>query len=277
MSVFTCWQAQREPLRQSLDGQSSMREVANAVRRALAQAEQNALAEMTDDVLRQQTGVLFSCLKSSTALMDVYIAATAWVPGAPKQPARGKWALWGISALLAILGGLYCYLKGLWPGWALALGALITGGVALLGERRTHKTTQDEVRVTLKPDAEALLSALDGQLRAFDRYINDFAYLNEQLNAGAQRTDPALLARAADLMEALYECDEASRAPALESASRILTLLGLRAVDYTPDSGRLFTTLPSRGETRTLSPAIVAAKDGRLLRRGTAAVRTSAA
>ena len=52
---------------------------------------------------------------------------------------------------------------------------------------------------------------------------------------------------------------------------------GLGALDYTEENRRLFNALPSKSETRTLSHDIVSLEDRRLLRRGTAAVRTDAA
>ena len=53
----------------------------------------------------------------------------------------------------------------------------------------------------------------------------------------------------------------------------LLNGLGFRAMEYSEDNSRLFTVLPSKNETRTISPAIVSAEDFRLIRRGPAAVR----
>ena len=74
-------------------------------------------------------------------------------------------------------------------------------------------------------------------------------------------------------MEALCGCDPEAR----EAAGRLLAELGLGALDYSEENRRLFNALPSKSETRTLAPAIVSLEDQRLLRRGTAAVRTGAA
>ena len=133
------------------------------------------------------------------------------------------------------------------------------------------------MRVVLKPDVERLLTLMDRQMRAIDRSLNDLAYLNEQLRGGLQTADAATLARAADLMEALYECDGEVPEAAGEAARKMLAVMGLTALDYTEENRRLFNALPSKSETRTLSPAIVSLEDRRLLRRGTAAVRTDAA
>ena len=78
-------------------------------------------------------------------------------------------------------------------------------------------------------------------------------------------------------MEALYESDGEDMEGAHEAAKRLLSSLGLQAVDYSNETSRLFNALPSKTVTRTLSPAIVSAQDHQLLRRGTAAVRIDAA
>ena len=52
----------------------------------------------------------------------------------------------------------------------------------------------------------------------------------------------------------------------------MLECVGVRAVAYSLEDARLFNVLPSVTETRTLTPALLAQKDGMLLSRGTAAV-----
>ena len=115
MSVSACWQAQRERLRQALDQATTLAQAAHAVRMALDRAEQGALAQLQDDVLRQQTGVLFACLKSSAAWLDTRVAATVYKPA--KRPAQ-RFACWGAAALTQALLGLYCHFKGFWPGFS---------------------------------------------------------------------------------------------------------------------------------------------------------------
>lgn len=281
MTVFEHWETQKDALRADLAGQTELPGVVRAVRHALLQTEQNALAGLEDDALRQQAGVLFSCLKSSAGLLEAPVAGTVWLPQsmkAEKKP-RGALTLWLVAAILQVLSGLYAYGKGLWLGWTLALAVLIAGTAALLAGRRTSASapSQDEARVTLRPDVDRLFSLLDGQLRAMDRYLNDFSYLNEQLRGGGQCADTMTLSRVANLLEALYECEDEARGPAEEAAKQMLESMGLKALDYSEDSRRLFTALPSKTETRTLSPAIVSIEDFRLLRRGTAAVRTEVA
>ena len=228
-NVFDHWQAQKPALRAALEEQTDPAGAADRVRHALLQTEQNALAEMTDEVLRQQAGVLMSQLKTSVDLVDCQTSAQVWTPRrqADKPAARGGIALWGAALLVQLALGGYCYLKGLALGWLLALAALLAGAWALVRERRRPTVPEDEVRVVLKPDVERLLTLMDRQMRAIDRSLNDLAYLNEQLRGGPQTADASTLARAADLMEALYECDGEVREAAGEAARRMLAGMGL--------------------------------------------------
>ena len=89
--------------------------------------------------------------------------------------------------------------------------------------------------------------------------------------------DHSMAAMLSDVLEALYECDEDSRQGAEEAAARMLASLSLAAVSYSDAAAHLFTVLPSKNETKTLVPAIVAEKDHQLLKRGVAAVQMSQA
>lgn len=281
MNAYQCWEAQRDPLRTALKDQNNMADVVYAVRHAILQTEQNALADQTDDVLRQQMGVLFSMLKSAVAFIAAPVTATSWVAqshqAAKKQ--AGKVTLVSLTALIIVAGGLLSYFRGLWLGWVLALAALITGSLALMSERKARRQAmpKDEVRVTLQPDVDKLLSVIDGQMRAIDRCANDYAYLNDSLRGDRQTGGAAMVSRIADLLEALYVYDEETRAPAWEAVQDMLHDMGLKALEYSEESRKLFTALPSKNETRTITPAIVSVEDLRLLKRGTAAVKMDAA
>lgn len=280
MSIFDHWQQQKEPLRQALARQTELSGAVYQLKHALLQTEQNALAEMTDDVLRQQAGVLMSFLKTSMGLLETPALAQTWVaqPAAPKHsPVRDAWPLWLICVLLNVLCGVLFYFEGSTLGWLAVLATLVVGVLAFLRKAPKAAPVRDELHVTLKPDAERLLSLMDGQMRAVDRALNDLTYLNDQLRGGAECNDSATLSRVSDLLEALYDSDEAVRLPAIQAAQRMLEGMGLIAVEYSEEQRALFNALPSKTETRTLSPAILSKQDRRLLRRGTAAVRQRAA
>ena len=281
MNTFENWEEQKPALKAALTEQSDLSGVVYSVRHALLQTEQNTLSQMEDDVLRQQIGIIFSSLKTSVGLLEANVMTKVWVPQSQKVTGvKSKSYLWIIAAFLQITVGLVCYFKNLTLGWVLALAALVVTAFALFTTTRKKAlvtSSMDEVRITLKPDIDKLFGLLDAQLRAIDRYVSDFAYLNEQLRGGAECTDTATLTRVADLLEALYDCEEEVRAPAEDAAKQMLEGMGLRALDYSSESRKLFSALPSKSETRTLSPAIVSIADYRLLRRGTAAVKIDVA
>ena len=212
--------------------------------------------------------------------MEANIATQVWVPQkAAATPSRARLAPLAAAAAIQLALCCYGYFKGDAIIWLAALAALIVCAAALIAWRKKARACvqQDEARVTLKPDLDRLFTLLDGQVRSVDRSLNDFAYLNEQLRGGADLADTAALTRAAGLMEALYDFDSVAATPALDAARNLLSSLGLCVLDYSSENQRLFNALPSKSETRTLSPAILSAQDHRLLRRGTAAVRINAA
>ncbi len=276
MGAYDCWQEQKGRLRLELRDCADARAAAYRVRHAVAQVEQNTMAAQTDDLLRQQTGVLFSCLKTAVGLLDVTVATKVWVAQsiAEKPKKSAFWLPLALSAALMLFSGLLAYGRGEWLTWvplAAALILLIVGALGLRA-RKPERPAEDDLRVTAQPDTDKLFGALDAQMQAIDRHINDFAYLNEQSRSRDDTPDQRNLDRVADMLEALYECEGEARAQATEAADRLLRGMGMEAIEYAPADARLFTVLPSKSVTRTLVPALVSSDDRRLLRRGTAAV-----
>ncbi len=277
MSAYEVWCTQKEKLRAQLEQADDLHGVTPAVRHALSQTEQTTLAGLSDDLLRQQVGILFSCLKTSAGLLDVPIAAKVWEvrPQGEKKRAKPTWLFFVLAAILQAL----CWRTSYQQGDVLQLillatvFALVLTGLLLSVSQKRAPKTEDDVRVSLHPDIEKLFYALDAQMKAIDRYLNDFAYLNEGLRGKSTLPDSRTVGLAADMLEALYECEEEVRQPSLLAADKVLDDLGLEAVPYSEQDSALFTVLPSKTETRTLSPAIVSSEDRRVLRRGTAAVR----
>ena len=278
MGAYQCWTTQRERLRETLAAAGDAAGAAYLVRHALSQVEQNTMAEQPDDLLRQQTGILFACVKTSLNLLDISLTSKVWVAQtAAGKPKGGIWR-WLLLAALALAAGIgtFAYLRGQWLLFAAAATAAVLGTAGWLLQRRAAKQTgvfdEDRLKVTTMPDAEQLFKAVETQMRAIDRYINDFAYLNEQSALSHSVPDAQSISVLADLMQAVYETDGEAGEDAAAAAEHLLASLGVRAAGYTPQDARLFTVLPSISETRTLSPALLATKDGALLRRGTAAV-----
>lgn len=278
MSAYQCWVAQRERLSQNLKWAEQPGAIASAVRHTLSQVEQNTMAEFTDDLLRQQTGILFSCCKASLNLLEISVTTQVWVAKtiAPKPKSRIGFVLLAVAALLVLACAGFAYGKGLWELYiplAVALVLAIIGCYLWRGSRASQKTAQDDLKVSAKPDTEKLLSAIDAQMRALDRYINDFSYLNEQSRQPGALPDAGNLPLMANLLEAAAACEGEAGEDITATAQRLLEGLGLHPVFYSAQDARLFTILPSLNLTRTITPALISRKDGVLLYRGTAAVR----
>ena len=273
MSILQHWDEQKDALRSTLNDRMSAADTVRHVRHTLLQVEQNALAEMDDDLLRQQASVLMGSLKGSVGLLEAHGTAQVWVAQKSQNTKKENHFLWRLAAGALVILAVYCGLSDEWLASLLCCAGFGFGFSALVQERKNASSMlpRDEVQASVTVDIDRLFAILDGQLRATDRYLSD------QARGGADNADTITLSRAADLMEALYDCDEAERAPAEEAARRLLEKLGLQVLDYCEEHRRLFNALPSKSTTRTLSPAIVSVKEQQLLRRGTAAVRIDAA
>ena len=277
MGAYDHWCAQKQKLLLRTQNSENTADLVYALRHTLAQVEQNVMAEQTDDLLRQQIGILFSCCKTSVNLLDVSITAKVWVAQPLEKPkGKKKTLLWVLALLLQAAAGVCCYLAGQWIVWLLLAGALGLSIAALAGEGRQEKndTPDAETKVTLRPDAEKLMAAIDVQLRAVDRYMNDFMYLNEQMKSTNDKgPDEQMIALAANMLEALYEQDDEVRKETVCATGHMMRSIGVDIVEYSQAECGLFTTLPSKNETRTMIPAMVAAGDKQLIRRGMAAVK----
>ncbi|MCL1817531.1 MAG: thiamine phosphate synthase [Spirochaetaceae bacterium] len=82
--------------------------------------------------------------------------------------------------------------------------------------------------VTVRPDAERLVHAVDAQMKAIDRYVNDFLYLNEQSSGSQNVPDSKMIVRIAEMLEALYDCDDGAREAVEAATAGGVTLVQLR-------------------------------------------------
>lgn len=283
MTALECWQEMRPELSKEITRQQDAGGVIYAVRHAILQTEQNILASQSDDVLRQQLGVLFALLKNSISLLNVPVSSTTWTAASrrnERKPGRGfPFMLAAGMALLAT--GFWGYAKGDLLGWVLPLCTLVLAVIALVISRRERKeqpeTGGPQLKTTHTFDAEQLLGAVEAQLTMIDRCANDFAYLNQSLRTPAGGSGGQNLEAVSELLETIYAYDDELRQQADDAIRQLLGDMGLELLDYSPEHQKLFNQLPSKNMTRTLCPALLSAEDHKLLRRGTAAVSMDAA
>jgi hypothetical protein len=281
MSAYQCWCDQKERLRDNLRAQGEGAGVTSLVRHALAQVEQNAMAQQPDDLLRQQMGILFSCFKTSLQMLEITVTTKVWVAQSHTgKPSRRPAALWLLAACaVQLVLGLFAYFNRqtlMWIALAASFVCTLVGWFVLRRIPAAAQPDDDQLKVVAKPDTEKLFQSIDAQMKAIDRFINDFAYLNEQNTLRGGAPDPGAIPALAELMQAVCECEGESGEEAALAAERLISGMGARVVSYSAEESRLFTILPSVSQTRTLLPALVSQKDGSLLYRGTAVVLQAA-
>ena len=275
MGAYEHWLKSQPKLMERIGEVSGQEEMAYAVRHALAQVEQNTMAEQEDDLLRQQLGILFSCCKTAVNLLSISVLPKVWM--AETQPSKRNKAqtmLWIVAGCLQGAVGFYCYTMQLTLVWMMLIASLALGGVAVFLWKKAQKKESfaDRYKVTMSPDVSKLSHAIDVQMQAIDRYMNDFIYLNEQQGSLPKLPDHKMLEHISNMMEALYACGGGAT-EAREAAGKMLAQFGINEIEYTKEHERLFTMLPSKTVTRTIVPALVASESFELLHLGVAAVQ----
>ncbi|MGN0775765.1 MAG: hypothetical protein ACI4MM_03710 [Candidatus Ventricola sp.] len=151
----------------------------------------------------------------------------------------------------------------------------LIGGVLLLmpDEQKAGAQTPCEARAVPCVEAQMAVRMLRELCQAADICVSDLALLDQDAgNARLSGTaDDAML----DLLTALMEAKASGRDElamrSLAQAEQYLHRLGVELIPYDAAHAQLFDVLPTMGEARTIRPALV--KDGRVLRRGAAALQ----
>lgn len=281
MTALENWQEQRPELIRELKNQQEIGDIIYSVRHAILQTEQNTLAVQTNDILRQQLGILFGLLKGSMSLLNIPAAATTWVPISQKKKLRAGFPFLMAAACILTAAGIWMYAKGDLLGWLLPLSTLVLGLIGLLLNSRARQKEEAgqaaNLRTTYSIDTEQLLGAIEAQIVMIDRCATDFAYLNQSIRQPTGSRGWQNLEAVSELLETIYAYDDDLRTQADDAIRQLLIEMGLEAVDFEPANENLFTQLPSKSMTRTLCPALLSTEDHHLLKRGTAVVCTKAA
>ena len=173
-----------------------------------------------------------------------------------------------LGGVFSLLAAVICALAGVLliepyrvAGYALfaacALG-LFLGGRFWFAER------QETVRAGV--DADAVWKILCRTAETMDRKLDAFgeqeraweAELAAAAAPGADSIDPEELQLFADLLEALYSGNGEFSLRQLRRVRGYLQRRGVDVVDYEPAVSTGFETLPTRNETKTLRPALMA-------------------
>lgn len=275
MDAVTAFEHREDALRAQLEKAQDMQAVVSACAMALEQAACELAQEEQDERARQRQQAVLALARQTPLLLQSARARGELVMQ-EAQPDTSGWAklargmqLCGVLALTAL--AVVDFVRGR-SGMALvqALGVLMlaAGSLRVSGGAPAQAVARGIPCV----DAQALIVQLKRLCQAADVCVGDLAQLDHPAG-GAQLSgtvDDAMLDLLVALMEAKASGRDEMAMRSLSLAEEYLRMLGVEIVPYAPERDAMFDRLPTVGAARTVRPALV--KDGRVLRRGVAAV-----
>lgn len=277
MSAYENWCQQTEALKSSLTAEHQIDRCIYQIRHAVMQTEQSTLSEIEDDVLRQQCGILFHGLKHD---LDMMTAVTPGTVLCEREKTNADQRFLQIpDVLILCVFFMITVLSLLRLQWILAAAGAIGAGVTLIcAKLRSNKPSsafRGTMKSTVQPDTERMIALVSESMSEIDRCVIDLEYLNSTSSSEANAPNRKLAGNASALLTALYDLrsEGTDTSEALLAITRLLECEHIAFCDYSPDQARLFSVLPSKNDSCTVTPALLDEKDGALLYRGTAVVK----
>lgn len=275
MNAVTAFEHREDALRAQLEKAQDMQAAVSACAMALEQAACELAQDEQDEHARQRQQAVMALARQTPLLLQSARARGELVVQ-EAQPETSSWAklargmqLCGVLALTAL--AVVDFVRGR-AGMALvqALGVLLlaAGSLRVSGAPREQAVARGIPCV----DAQALIVQMKRLCQAADVCVGDLALLDHPAG-GARLTgtaDDAMLDLLVALMEAKASGRDEMAMRSLSLAEEYLRMLGVEVVSYAPERAAMFDRLPTVGTARTVRPALL--KDGRVLRRGVAAV-----
>lgn len=275
MDAVTAFEHREDALRAQLERAQDVQAAVSACAMALEQVACELAQDEQDEHARQRQQAVLALARQTPMLLQSARARGELVVQEAQPDASG----WGRLARGMQLGGVLLltalavieFVRG-HSGMALAqaMGVLLlaAGSLRVSGEAPSHAVARGIPCV----DAQALVLQLKRLCQAADVCVGDLAQLDHP--AGGARlsgtADDAMLDLLVALMEAKASGRDEMAMRSLSLAEEYLRMLGVEVVLYAPERAAMFDRLPTVGAARTVRPALV--KDGRVLRRGVAAV-----
>ena len=277
MNAVTAFSNRQEQLLAQLQSAANMDEAIASCMLALEQVACELAQDEQDDLARQRQQAVLAAVRRAPQLLRAVGAKGELVleqaplskPGTPDK-LRGLMRPAGAF----LLGALAVY--ELIDGKTLfALLQLLGANLLFFSGMHKAESAQMTARGIPCVQSESMLRALQELCQAVDICVSDLMLLEKdagmaQLSGSA---DDAMLDLLVALMEAKASGRDAVAMRSLHLAEEYLRMLGIDVVAYDPAHANLFDALPTMGESRTVRPALM--KDGRLIRRGVAAVAAS--
>lgn len=281
MNAAAAFDHRKDQLRAQLEEAQELHQAVLACTMALEQTACELAQDEQDERARQRQQAVLAVARRVPAMLQAARAKGELIlPEMQEEPAsaldrigRGL-QLAGVAALVGM--AVYEYISGR-TGAALvqALGALffVAGGMRL--QNPPEEERRMEARGVATVDTQAVIAQMTQLCEAVDVCISDLALLES--SSGRARlsgtADDAMLDLLVALMEAKASGRDVVAMRSLDLAQEYLHMLGIEVTAYDEEHAALFDVLPTIGGARTVRPALV--KDGKLLRRGVAAVQAA--
>jgi len=278
MNAVTAFEHRKDQLKDQLLAAQDMQQAVLACTMALEQTACELAQDEQDEAARQKQQAVMAIVRRVPAVLQAARAKGELIlPQEDEAPQQG-----GVSRYMQLAGvfalcGLAVYEYGTGhtgAAFVQAVGALlfVAGSLRLSG--RTEERAK--ARGVAFADAEAVIAQLTALCEAADICLQDLAMVDKagghaRLSGSA---DDAMLDLLVALMEAKTSGRDEMAMRSLSLAEEYLHMLGVEIVPYGAEHAAMFDTLPTLSGARTVRPALI--KDGRVVRRGVAAVAAAA-
>ena len=274
MNAVTAFEHRKDQLKDQLLTAKDTQQAVLACTMALEQTACELAQDEQDEAARQRQQAVMAIVRRVPAILQAARARgelilpeeeTAAQPGGVSRYMQ----LAGVFALCGL--AVYEYMTGhTGAAFIQAMGALlfVAGSMRMSGRQEERA----KARGVAFLDADVVIAQLTALCEAADICLEDLV-LVEKAGSHARLSgsaDDAML----DLLVALMEAKTSGRNEmamrSLSLAEEYLHMLGVEIVSYSAEQAAMFDTLPTLSGARTVRPALV--KDGRVIRRGVAAV-----
>ena len=276
MNASAAFENRKEQLAEALSRADTAEEAISALTMALEQVACELAQDEQDEHARQRQQAVLAALRSAPQLLYAADAKAELVlketKNAPENRGQRMMRMAGVFLLAAL--AVYEAIDGhaLFAALQLAGGGLLLAGAqAIRGPQEIY-----EARGRAGFGSDELIRRAAALCQAADVCVSDLQLLEKE--AGAARlsgtADEAMIDLLVSLLEAKASGRDEVAMRSLAQAEQYLHMLGIEVCMYSAEHEALFDLLPTMGEARTIRPALI--KEGRVLRRGTAACRMDA-
>lgn len=274
MNAVTAFEHRKDQLKDQLLTAKDTQQAVLACTMALEQTACELAQDEQDEAARQRQQAVMAIVRRVPAILQAARARgelilpeeeTAAQPGGVNRYMQ----LAGVFALCGL--AVYEYMTGhTGAAFIQAMGALlfVAGSMRMSGRQEERA----KARGVAFLDADVVIAQLTALCEAADICLEDLV-LVEKAGSHARLSgsaDDAMLDLLVALMEAKTSGRDEMAMRSLSLAEEYLHMLGVEIVSYSAEQAAMFDTLPTLSGARTVRPALV--KDGRVIRRGVAAV-----